>query len=204
MSNIERHTCIYCQRTFSTEEKTIQHECIEHLHIDPNEYLKYTNLNTQALDLYHKISPNSDQKTKDAYNTAIHNLQAAKKRLLTFITEGKLSEYESRTQNRNQRKFKENTIVCIHSKTSSNNRKIAIVNGYTNGHYDDILRIKIITPQIINNKTLQIKMTPTGKPFQIKESSLQEASFFDIIRNMENKDMSLFLKKDIWIPPILT
>lgn len=75
-------------------------------------------------------------------------------------------------------KYKKGDIVVIHSKTSSNNKRVCIVLGYTNGKYNDIIRVKM------------------GKSiFNIKEESISLASIYDIIRNMSDKELEKLIPK---------
>lgn len=76
-------------------------------------------------------------------------------------------------------KFQKGDMVVINSKTSSNNKSICEVIGYTNGKYKDILRVKI------------------GESiFNIKEESIRMASNFDIIRNLSDDELKKLIPRE--------
>ena len=93
-------------------------------------------------------------------------------------------------------KFQKNDIICIHSYTSQNDRKIAIIHSYAKGTQNDILRINLITPTFTNTPVPKIQLHITQKTINIKESSLTYATPYDILRNMSDTSLNNCLKID--------
>ena len=73
--------------------------------------------------------------------------------------------------------FKSGDLCIIKSKTSNNNGRVVEVIKYTKGKCDDILQVKI-----------------RNRKFLIKETSLELASKYDIIRNLSDKQLKRMLR----------
>lgn len=73
--------------------------------------------------------------------------------------------------------FKEGDLCVIKSKTSTHNGRVVEIIKYTKGKCNDILQVKIR-----NHK------------FLIKETSLELASKYDIIRNLSDKQLQRMLR----------
>lgn len=91
--------------------------------------------------------------------------------------------------------FQQGDLVIVQSKTSVYNGKLFSVLGYTKGEYKDILLVSPIKVNIENDKfKLLIEYK---KKWQYTEDSLKEATIYDIIRNLEDKDLEIFLTKPL-------
>lgn len=84
--------------------------------------------------------------------------------------------------------FERGSLVKISSNTSVNNGRLAIVLYYTKGRETDIVMISLVS---VSLEKLQIYKNK----FAIRESSLKEATVYDIMRNLDDKDLAKLTKK---------